>query len=1089
MKALKRKIQKSLFDILRFKRLSHVSLFLIISCFSSLTVIAQETITVTGVVSDNNGVPLPGVTISQKETSNGDATNFEGEYSIDVPSNSILVFTYIGMSKKEINIGNRTKIDVVLEESATGLGEVLVVGFGTQSRELVTSAISKIKSEEIQNSPAVHPVQALQGKVAGLSINVDSGQPGTGAAVYIRGGTQANPRDGANEPLYVIDGVFREDLIGINSSDIASIEVLKDAASTAIYGARAANGVIVVTTKSGKGADGGNLELRYSTGIDTRLNNYNWTSAEDYIQVSRLAAQKGTNLNNPGARLSNSNFGYSVQNLQEKGEFGSERIALTYLDDLISLEGQTYVDDLLSNGYHTMEDPVTGRNLIFLDNQLDDIRTRTGISHDINVGASGASEMGYYNLSAGYLKNEGTLVGTGADRYNILMNGTFNVKDNLKVNGQFTYQAQNIDQVRSGNNTINRSSRLPHTYRVWNDDGTPALGESTSSPRNIFHELYYQEDERKTFRNSYRIGVDWEIIKGLSFRPSASVYRLENIVNLFEKASPEKTDRAMFRSHDTENQIMFDGLLSYKKNFAEKHNIDALLGTQYVYNRFEDFEGSGANAPTDIIITINGSETDRERASSFIRNEKLLSFFGRLNYDFDKKYLLGFTIRRDGSSNFAENNRWAVFPSVSAGWNVHREDFWKSNFIDRFKLRGSWGRAGNDNINVSDARGSFATTSYGLNGAVVINRLPNRNLIWETTTQTDIGFDMSFLENRLNLTVDLYDKETSDRLIDKPLPNQFGFSSIRSNYGSINNSGLEIEAGGRVLEKGKFSWDAYMNWGFNKSRITKLPNNNNDKNRIGGFNVWDENGNEVLAGGLAEGERPNGIWVYDMIGVYSTDEEAAGAPDDLEMSGFYRSEYGGAKKGGDAIWRDVNGDNIIDSRDRVRIGYRDPNIRGGFSNTFTYGGLSLRVVMDWALGHTIDNNWRARSNGNARNNVMTLTDVLSDDIWKEQGDLASIPRYDNASDFDNGPKNHVRASSLYHQKGDYLAFREVSLSYQLPNSLLEKFGMNQTTIGLESYNLGYITGYDGLTPEIFDGVDEGIYPRPFQVRLRLTTNF
>lgn len=1052
---------------------------------------AQNTknITVTGKVIDNSGMPIPGVSIIEKGSQNGTTSNFDGLYTIKSGSKSTLVFSFIGMQTQELAIKDRSILNVQLIELSQKLDEVVVVGFGTQSRSAVTSSVSKIKQTEIQNSPAVNPVQLLQGKVAGLSVNVDSGQPGSGAAVYIRGGTQTDPRSGANEPLYIIDGVFREDMVGISPSDIKSIEVLKDAASTAIYGARAANGVILVTTVTGKGAGVGRINMRYTTGVDQQAKDYNWTSPEEYIAVSRIAAQKSINLNSPGARLNNNNFGYSVQELTKQGEYGFKRITLTYLDKLLALEGQEYVNNLLNNGYRTMIDPVTKRELIFLDNRLDEIRSQKGISHEINVGMTGASDMGNYNISTGYLTQEGVIIGTGAKRFNTLMNGTFDVKDNLKVNGQFTYQFNTINQPRNFNNTINRSSRLPHTYRLWNDDGTPALGESTSSPRNIFHELYYQDDDEKSFRTSTKVGVDWGIIEGLSFLPSASIYRLESNGNFFERASVEIPGRAMSRYNRTSNQVMIDGLLKYKKTFKSIHNIEAFVGTQYVKNLYENFSGEGANAPTDLILTLNASETLRQRVTSDISTTKLMSFFGKLDYNFSQKYLFGFSIRRDGSSRFSKENRYGIFPALSAGWNIHEEKFWKSNLVNKFKIRGSWGQAGNDNLSLSDTRGSFSTTSYGLNSGVVISNLPNFKLKWETTTQSNIGFDLGLADSRFNILVDFYSKVTSDRLINLPLPAQTGFSSIRSNVGSLTNQGVELELSANLIKEEHFSWDVSANISYNKSTVSRLPVNGNDRNRIGGFKVWDSKGNEILVGGLAEGETPNGLWAYDMIGVYATDAEAAKAPDDKIMSGFYRSKYGGIKHGGDAIWRDVNGDNIIDSRDQVFVGYRDPNVRGGLMNTIYYKGFSLRIGCDWALGHTIDNNYRARANGNARNNDVTTTDVLSSGMWKEQGDIASIPRYDNASDFDNGPQNHIRASTLYHKKGDFLSFKEVSVSYQLPKNLSQKIGMSNTSLGLDFYNLGYLTKYDGLTPEQFDGTDEGIFPRPFQVRLRLVTSF
>lgn len=335
-----------LLNLSKSKDFRKLSMLLIFCLFVGASSYAQ-TNQVTGKVTDKQGIPLPGVSVVEKGTTTGAATDFDGKYAITAASTATLIFSYVGMLTQEVAVDGKSNIDIVLNEDAALLDEVVVVGFGTQSRSLMSSSVSKIKQVEIQNSPAINPVQLLQGKVAGLSVNVDSGQPGSGAAVYIRGGTQTNPRDGSNEPLYIIDGVFREDLVGVSPSDIKSIEVLKDAASTAIYGARAANGVILVTTVTGEGSGVGRINVRYTTGVDQQAKDYNWTSPEDYISVSRIAAQNSVNLNSPGARLTNTKFGYSVQELSQQGEFGFERVALTYLDELTTLEGQEYVSNLL----------------------------------------------------------------------------------------------------------------------------------------------------------------------------------------------------------------------------------------------------------------------------------------------------------------------------------------------------------------------------------------------------------------------------------------------------------------------------------------------------------------------------------------------------------------------------------------------------------------------------------------------------------------------------------------------------------------------------------------------------------------------
>jgi TonB-linked SusC/RagA family outer membrane protein len=1041
-----------------------------------------------------------------KGTTVGTITDAEGSYTLSMPSDAnTLVFSSVGYENQEASVDNQSTLNIQMAPDVRALSEVVVIGYGEQSREVVTSSISKVEGASIQNTPSVHPVQALQGRAAGLSVNVTSGQPGDGAQVFIRGGTTPNPRDQNNEPLYVVDGVFREDLVGINPNDIESIEVLKDAASAAIYGARAANGVILINTKTGKGAQGGRIRVQYAYGIDEQIRQYPWTSAEDYIRVSRIAAQRGINLGNPGERLNDTQFGYSTQVISEPGEYGQERVTTVFLDDVVAVEGQPYVDGLINEqGFQTMEDPVTGRIILFKDNNYDENHLfQTGTSHDVNINASGGGENGNYNVSIGYLGQEGTVRGTASDRFTALANGVYNIRENLRVEAGFNYQFDNIEQPRSDNGTINRSSRLPHTYRIWNDDGTPALGESPGSPRNIEHELFYQDDSYRNFRTQFRLGFDYEITDGLSLKSSASVYRRENLLDRFERASPEISSRDMRRDHDTFNQVMIDGLLTYDKIIGEGHNVNALLGTQYVQDTEESFRGDGANAPTDLITTLNASETERERVTSFYSEGKLLSFFGRLNYDFKAKYLFGFSLRYDGSSRFATNNQWGLFPAVSAGWNLHQESFFTVEPISRLKLRASWGQAGNDNLSISDTRGLFSPTSYQLIGGVRASRLPNFDLKWETTTTTDIGLDVGLFKNRVNVLVDFYNKLTSDRLIDRPLPAQTGFGFIRSNFGSLRNRGIEVEIGGTAVQTGDFIWDVNFNFAFNQQTITELPDNDNAKNRINGGIIWDENGNEVQVGGLAEGERPFGLWAFEYMGVYTTDAEAAEAPDDLLMSGGYRTLYGGQKNGGDAIWRDTNGDNIIDVRDLVFVGYPDPNQRGGWLNTFTYKNLSLRFVMDWATGHVISNGWRSRSNGNARNNVMTLTDVIDGGMWQEQGDQAAMPRYDVASDFDNGPRNHFRTlhntsnreisngsgdgadQTFYYHEGDWLAFREVSLSYQLPTDLVNKAGFTDTRLSLELYNLGYLTRYDGLTPEHYDGIDEGIYPRPLQFRIRL----
>lgn len=1080
---------------------------LIFFCLSVPTVMAQETDTVTGMVSDNQGSPLPGVNVVVEGKSIGTTTDFDGKYSIIIGNEDILIFSYIGFLTSQEAYNGQTSLDVTMQPDVQQLEDVVVIGYGTQSRSLVSSAVSKVDIAEVKDNPATNPIQSLQGKVAGLSILPTTGQPGSSAQVFIRGGTQVGSNSGDNNPLYIIDGVYRNGLDGLNAADIETIQVLKDAASTAIYGARASNGIILVTTKNGKRNSKGQFTIDYKSGLAQQNKTYPWTSAADYVRVSRIAAERGINLESPGDRLSGTKFGYSTQNITQPGQYGFNSNTLTFLNDLIGVEGQAYVGDLLENkGFETLIDPVTGNNLIFKDNNYDDIMFVTAQLRDLNLNASGGSDKSNYNLSIGYQDQEGTFLGTGFTRYTGLFNGSFDVNDHLSLNAGVNFSYEESEQVGNSNNSINRSSRLPHTVKIYNDDGTPALGESTSSPRNRLHELYYQDIERKRYLNTLNLGAQWKILEGLSFKPSVSVFRDDTTFNFFERASPDIPNRNSIRDEEAFNQLLLNGIFNYTKSLSN-HNLDLLWGINYTKERREFISGDGENAPTDIITTLNASATDQERVTSGIVENKLFSNFGRISYDYLGRYLLSASYRNDGASQFASNNKFAFFPAFSAGWNVHREEFWNSETFNKLKVRGSWGQTGSlAGLNIEDTQGEFETRSYNFQGGALLSRLPNRGLKWETTTTTDVGVDIGLFNNRLNILADYYRKLTDDRLINRLLPQQTGFNSIKDNVGSISNTGIELEIGADIIKTENFKWHADFNFAFNKTVVEKLPENGRDKNRILGGVIYNSNGEEVEVGGLAEGERPFGIWAFDLIGVYATDEEAANAPQDLLVSG---SKFGDPKNGGDAIWRDVNGDNVIDEKDLVFVGYETPDKIGGWSNTLSYKGLSLRVAMDYAFGHVISNGWRARANANARNNVMTTTDVLRDDFWQNQGDIAKYPRYDNASDFDNGYRNHIRGlggtsndgignragggtdSTLYIDEGDFVAFREVSLSYSLPiqEMGLDRWGLNSFNLSASAFNLGYLTGYDGLTPEIYDVVDEGIFPRPFQLILGLNISF
>ncbi|MDQ3276791.1 MAG: TonB-dependent receptor, partial [Bacteroidota bacterium] len=465
--------------------------------------------------------------------------------------------------------------------------------------------------------------------------------------------------------------------------------------------------------------------------------------------------------------------------------------------------------------------------------------------------------------------------------------------------------------------------------------------------------------------------------------------------------------------------------------------------------------------------------------------------------------LLGGTLRYDGFSNFAPENKYSLFPSISAGWNIDRENFWKSRIISALKVRGSWGSAGLSDLSITDTYGSYTSSTYALYPGILRASLSNPNLRWESTETTDLGIDAGLFRNRVRLTAVYYSKLTKNRLTAKPLPSESPFTSIRYNNGALRNRGVELELGASVIRSGAFNWDLNFSFAFNRTVITQLPDNGREKNRQGGSIIWDPvRKGEVEAGGLAVGERPYGVYAYRVLGVFATDEEAAEWNTRIKDNLASPQGIIVGKHGGDFIFDDVNNDGVIDTKDQVFMGYRNPDKIGGFQNTFSYRGLSLRVNADYAFGHLISNGALARSLGQGRAfNEGAPSEALGDDIWKNQGDAGKKYARFSFADFDFGQRNYLRNAplgnnnsynsdvSVMYEKGDFLALREITLAYDLPATLVKKIRISGANIFASVYNVAYFTKYSGLNPEIYSGFDPGGYPRPRQYSVGANIRF
>lgn len=1109
-------------------------------------VMAQQRVTVSGQVraSDTNQ-PLPGVNVAVKGAPQGTTTNGEGRYSLDAPASATLVFSSVGYATQEVAVGNRSTLDLTLQADASTLGEVVVVGYAELSRARTTAAVASLDTRELRSVPYTNPTQALQGKLAGVSIPVTSGQPGAAPQIIIRGGTKVNvygtgsPGGAGNgfasggagntfagsventQPLYVVDGVFRQaGLADLNPDDIESLQVLKDAASTAAYGARGANGVVVVKTKTGKFNSGkGNVTLRYQTGWDSQIREYDYLSARDYLLFARRNVAANPDFNaTQRQNLLNGGFSAGVRTFTAPGQYGTSLYYPAYVDNLVALEGQAYVDGLLARGWETVEDPVNpGKTILFKDNKLQDALWNTARLNNYNLGFDGGTEKVAYNVSLGYVDQGGVYLGTGYKRFSGLGNFSFKVTEKFRLDLNTQYQFSRSNYVENSLLMLTRGTRLTPLIRTYNDDGRPALGENVNT-RIRLHEMYYDDRRVTTERYTTRLAGDYEIAKGLHFRPSFSLLT-DGFRHLFQRdAFPGQVQpplpREKYNGVVDRKQFMTDQLLQYDVTLGAKHTVTALVGFNYTRNTEYNSNITSSRASNDYVFTIQEPvvrvENGQTQPNYFNLGTNLFetrsaSYFGQVAYDYDGKYLFGAALRYDGFSNFAPNKKFALFPSASVGWNLHRENFLKVDAINLLKIRASYGAAGLNDLSIGDTYGFFGTNQYALGVGILRSNLANPNLVWEKTTTADAGFDLG-LFNRLNLTVDVYNKRTQNRLDNLLLPAESGFGSIRFNVGELRNRGVEVALGGTVLRTGGFTWNTNLTFAYNQQMITKLPANGREKNRQGGALVFNPaTGKEEFVGGLAEGERPLGLWAFRADGIFTTNAEAA------EWSGRVRDLPAAVQKtkvAGDVRWADLNGDGLIDGRDMVFVGYRTPNKLGGIQNTLTYGGFTLRVTADYALGHVINDGNLARSMGSGRgNNEGAIATVLSPDTWQQEGDVGKKYARPTFGDFDTGQRNHLRFARVvgsgaiglgddfgtdittYYAKGDFLALREIFLAYEVPKSLARKIGAAGLTLNAGVFNVGYLTAYKGRNPETYKGFDEGNYPRPRQFSLGATLRF
>ena len=1019
------------------------------------TALSAKTVTGT-VVSSTDKEPLIGATIQMEGAqASGTITDFEGNFKIDVNEGQTLVVSYIGYITKKVKVAGQSHYDIALDEDKASLDEVVVIGYGVQKKKLVTGATLQVKGDDVAKLNTTNPLQALQGQTPGMTIISESGQPGEGLKVNIRGlGTT-----GSSGPLYIIDGV-RGDISTINPADIESIDVLKDAASAAIYGSQSANGVVLVTTKNGK-------EGRAVVSFDGYVG---WQSAPRKTKMLNarqyMTIMDEQNINSGGAP-------YDWYGLKADG---TPKYASIF-DKNGNLNDTDWVDQM------------------FKDNAL---------TYSSNLSISGGSQKGNYALSLGYMNQEGIVGGkdvSNYSRYNFRVNSEYQVIDNfLKVGEQVSfiyYKKNGLNVGNAYNNSLRAAFGTSPLAPVYSDNGkygSPYNDTTDSDWYNADGNPYgvmmtTNNNKTQNMTVSANVYAEMEFIKNLKFRTTLGVkydsnnYRSFSPLYHFSIYSYQDTRTGVSQSASDGLGITWTNTLSY--NFKVKeHNFDAMIGYEVYRTEGQSIYGSNGSLRDGFdtwqyAYLSNGTATNQEGglavSGSPWDEERMVSYFGRVGWNWQEKYMATATLRCDGSSRFAPGHRFGWFPSISAGWVVTNEKFMEPvlNVMDYFKIRASWGQVGNQNIGNYMYLAPMAFNNYYYNfgnqlgsdadqwGAVP-TRIGNENITWETSEQFDVGFDARFFNQRLNVNFDFYIKTTKDWLVQPPVLATVGTGAPFINGGDVKNTGVELAFAWNDRIGKDFHDYVNVNGAYNKNKVGNIPNEDGIIHGEGGSVLYDNSGEFYRA---SNGEPIGYFWGYKTAGIFQNEQEikdwiATG-------NGILQSDV----KPGDVKYYDINHDGVINDDDKVNLGNGMPDFTYGFSLGFDWRGLDFSVQASGQTGNKIVQSYRNVGTTTANYTTQIL------DRWTGEGTSNKLPRVTNTN-------INYQFSDLFIQDGDFLRISNITLGYDFSKLLRQKW-LSQARLYFQIQNAITFTKYDGMDPEIgygnagwVSGIDYGYYPRP-----------
>ncbi|MCH4551735.1 SusC/RagA family TonB-linked outer membrane protein [Aestuariibaculum lutulentum] len=1033
-------------------KLTHL-LSLLVFTLMYTTSYAQEK-TVSGTVTDQSNLPLPGVNVLVKGASRGTTTDFDGNFNISVSSGETLVFSYVGFKSAEQVVGSESVYNISLETDNAQLDEVVVVGYGTQKKTSITGAVASFSAEGLDERPLVRMDQALVGQLAGVRVKQTSGVPGAGFTIQVRGSGSINA---SNEPLYVVDG-FPLDTDGqpsnLNPNDIESIQVLKDASSTAIYGSRGSNGVVLITTKRGKS---GKPKISFNTyaGWNETVKKLDVLSAEEWVERA----------------IEHQNYAY-VRNYGNQGATSSDtndqRRAILGLgpDDINT--AYMYDERWLMPG-HPGLDYVDWQDLYF----------RKGLVQSYQLSATGGNDKARYYISGDYSDQEGIAIGVNNERFNLRANVEVSPSENLKFGINLAPSFGTIDDPGvEGKDAITHiivgmtpvvESSVGALYTNTGDFTRYAWAGSRVSP---LAEATFNKRTTKRFRNLATVFLEYEFLKGLKYKGTINSDLQMNTTNRFTPSWITRNRTASgSKTGDTRTSFVTEHTLNYVKSFGN-HNLNALAGYSYNEFNFEDYSISATGFPSDDIETLNVASTTSGSTSK--SKNTLISYFGRLQYDYNEKYFFQATLRRDGSSRFGDNTKFGTFPSLSAGWRITEEDFMKDNGIfNELKLRGSWGLSGNNNIGNYESIANLSNTNYSFGGSFASGQSPsnfaNPDLSWEKSESINIGLDIGLFNSRIFTSLEYYTKRNTDLLLSIPVPTSSGFGTALTNIGEVLNKGWEVELTTRNLVGGDFTWTTSANLSHNTNEVKQLGPNNTPI--LGGS--WD-----ITHNILEVGKPMYTLFLVQQDGLLTTEDINNGVP-------MY-----GNQEAGDPKYVDQNGDGVITADDRTYSGHPDPSYVWGITNTFKYKGFDLSVQLQGQWGGKIYSTF-GRAMYRTGMGIPDNTLGLARDryIWQEG---AIVTEADLAGKTRKSPSSFGRIKNtdwLY--DNDYWRVRNISLGYDLGSQIQSEL-ISGARIYFTMENWFGGDKYDGgFNPEAVNnsGDDYGAFPLSRSIILGLNLNF